>query len=604
LPETASLGAAIRPEAAAPHVDEDPVRLEHLRRRQLDLLALQATRSPFVIVIVTAVLAYVVSEQVPRLLIGVWALVQIVLLLARRAYALRQLRSPPAEAQRTLGRMAWFAFGAGLATGSAGPLFFSALDLQGRALLTMILVCWTAGGVSTAAAYARAFYAYVAPALLPLALLWLMAGGLHSIAVALLIVLFGLMQVFFVRDNERVVRESFVIRYENERLLEALERERQEVLMARDRAEEANRAKSQFLAAASHDLRQPLHALSLFSATLSLRAADGTTSEIAGQINKALASLSTLVDSLLDISKLDAGAIRPELQRVNVKELIERIEAEYRPVAREKGLAFRVAPVEALVESDPVLLERVVRNLVDNAFKYTAAGSVSLDVELDEGAVRIVVRDTGPGIPESERERIFEEFYQVGNPERDRAKGLGLGLAIVRRLARLIGLELQVESHPGHGSTFAVALARVAGEYTPGPPPRVPVAEDADALDGISVMVIDDEPGVRLGMRALLESWGCRVAACSGLAEARQLLDEHAPDIGVIVADFRLPQNENGIETVRRLRERLGDVPALMVSGDTAPERLREAQASGLPFLHKPVSPEKLKETMLAVLRR
>lgn len=604
MANAAALGANTGGASAAVIAGEDPVRVADLRRQQLNLLASQATRTPFVSAIVAAVLAYVVSDQAPLYLVGLWGLVLILVLFARRAYALRQLSNPPADAQRALDRMVWFAFTAGLVTGSAGPLFFPTLHPEGRALLTMILVCWSAGGVSTAAAYARAFYAYVAPALLPLALLWLMAGDPQSIAVAVLIVLFGLMQVFFVRDNERVVRESFVIRYENERLLEALERERQEVLLARDRAEEANRAKSQFLAAASHDLRQPLHALSLYSATLKLRASDGASREIAGHISEALAALAALLDSLLDISKLDAGAVRPELQPVSVKALIERIEADYRPVAREKGLAFRVAPVDAEVETDPVLLERVVRNLVDNAFKYTAVGSVALNAELDERTVRIAVHDTGAGIPQSEREHIFEEFYQVGNPERDRSQGLGLGLAIVRRLAQLLGLDVQLESHPGRGSTFAVTLPRVAAESTLSRSSRVPLADDSGALVGAKVLVIDDEPSVRVGMRSLLESWGCRVAACSGLVEAERLLDDYALEVDVIVADFRLPQHENGIETVRRLRARLGDVPALMVSGDTAPERLREARASGLPLLHKPVSADKLKETMLAVLRR
>ncbi len=289
---------------------------------------------------------------------------------------------------------------------------------------------------------------------------------------------------------------------------------------------------------------------------------------------------------------------------MSVKALIERIEADYRPVAREKGLEFRVAPVDAQVETDPVLLERVVRNLVDNAFKYTAVGSVGLSAEVDERTVRIAVRDTGRGIGESERERIFEEFYQVGNPERDRVKGLGLGLAIVRRLGHLLGLEVHLDTSLGRGSTFAVTLARLPEESTLQRAPRVPAADESHALVGAKVLVIDDEPSVRLGMRTLLESWGCRVAACSGVDEAQRLLDDYALEVELIVADFRLPQHENGIETVRRLRARLGDVPALMVSGDTAPERLREAQASGLPFLHKPVAADKLKETMLAVLRR
>jgi signal transduction histidine kinase/CheY-like chemotaxis protein len=590
--------------AAAPFVDEDSVRLALLRRQQLELLLQQAMRSPFMVIIVVGVLAYIVSGSVPLHLIGAWGVIQILLPWAGRAYARHLWNGPLTDVQRALDNLVSYGFVAGVVTGSAGPLFFPYLDPEGRALLTMILVCWTAGGVSNLAAYARVFYAYVGPALLPLALMWVLAGDAQSIAVALVIALFGLAQLIFVRANERVVRESFLIRYENQRLLEALERERQEVSLARDRAEAANRAKSQFLAAASHDLRQPLHALSLFSAALTLRAADDTTGEIAGHINQVLASLSTLVDALLDISKLDAGAVKPELQRLNVKALIERIEADYRPVARDKGLSFRVAPVDAEVQTDPVLLERVVRNLVDNAFKYTAAGGVDLIAERDEGTVTIAVRDTGAGIPDAEHERIFEEFYQIGNPERDRTNGLGLGLAIVRRLARLLGLELQLTSQPGSGSTFSVNLVRLKAQSASPYVPSAAAADDATALAGAKVLVIDDELSVRLGMRGLLESWGCRVATCSGFAEAERLLDAYALEVDVIVADFRLPHNENGIDTVRRLRGRLGNVPALMVSGDTASERLREAQASGLAFLHKPVPADKLKQSILAVLRR
>jgi signal transduction histidine kinase len=366
----------------------------------------------------------------------------------------------------------------------------------------------------------------------------------------------------------------------------------------------ANLARSRFLAAASHDLRQPLHALSLYSAALKLRAPDGVTGEIASHINKALSSLSALVDSLLDISKLDAGAVRPEPQNVSLKTLIERIEADYRPLANGKGLEFHVVASDVLVETDPVLLERLVRNLVDNAFKYTAAGNVTLAAELDGRKARISVRDTGPGIPAAERERIFEEFYQIGNPERDRVQGLGLGLAIVQRLAQLLGLTLTLESEPGRGSTFTVTVPPATERRAS---PRPPAQEEAAprVLDGARILVIDDESDVRAGMRTLLEHLGCRVSVCSGYADAERMLDNDGlEDVHLIVSDFRLRQHESGIDTVRRLRARLGNVPALLVSGDTAPERLREAQSSGLPLLHKPVSADKLMEAMLAALRR
>jgi signal transduction histidine kinase/CheY-like chemotaxis protein len=367
----------------------------------------------------------------------------------------------------------------------------------------------------------------------------------------------------------------------------------------------ANLARSRFLAAASHDLRQPLHTLSLYSAALKLHAPDGAIGEIASHINKALASLTALVDSLLDISKLDAGAVQPEPRNVSLKPLIERIEADYRPLANGKGLEFHVTAADILMQTDPVLLERLVRNLVDNAFKYTAAGNVTLDTEVDGTKVRIIVRDTGPGIPAAERERIFEEFYQIGNPERDRVQGLGLGLAIVQRLADLLVLEVTLESEPGRGSTFTVTVPPATERRAV---PRVsdaPVAAKPRALDGARVLVIDDEPDVRAGMRTLLEQLGCRVSVCSGYADAERLIDQDGlENVHVIVSDFRLRQHESGIDTVRRLRARLGEVPALLVSGDTAPERLREAQSSGLPLLHKPVSADRLMEAILAALRR
>lgn len=582
----------------------DPERVAQLRRRQLQILCQQWTRSPFVVAIGIAFAVFTAWGYAPRAVIGLWTLVVLAVIFARRHYAQRLLGQPPLDVDRALRILISFTVGQGVMIGAAALLFLPYLPLEGRALLTIVLLAWTGGGAATAGAYARAFHLFVVPALVPLAVLWALAGGPANVAIGALIALYGLLHAFVARDNERLVRESFEIRYENERLLEALERERQEVVLARDRAEEASRAKSRFLAAASHDLRQPLHALSLYSAALKLRAADGATGEIAQHINKALSSLSTLLDSLLDVSKLDAGAVRPEPQRMSVKALIERIEADYRPVAREKGLEFRVAPVDVEVESDPVLLGRVVRNLVDNAFKYTKAGSVTLWAELEERTVRIAVRDTGSGIPEAERDRIFEEFYQVDNPERDRSEGLGLGLAIVRRLARLLGLKVNLKSEPGRGSRFAVTLPLASATRESPFEPATAAAANGRLLDGAHVLVIEDEPAGRIGMRSLLELWGCRVAACSGGDEAERLVDEHDLDVDLIVADFRLRQHENGIDTVRRLRARLGEVPALLVSGDTAPERLREAQASGLPLLHKPVSAEKLKETIIAALSR
>jgi signal transduction histidine kinase/CheY-like chemotaxis protein len=589
--------------ARPPVSRDDAERAAHLKRQQLELLALQATRSPFAIFIAVGFVTYIVWGQAPLPLVALWAAALAAVLFTRMAYALRLLSTEPADAQPALSRMTGFAFANGAVTGASMPLFFHALSFEGQALLTMVLVCWSAGGVSTAAAYARAFYAFVGPTLLPAAAVWAMTASLQNVILGVLILMFGLIQIFFVRDNERVVRESFSIRYDNERLLKALEAERQEAALARDRAEDANRAKSRFLAAASHDLRQPLHALSLYSAVLKLRATDPSTGEIAEQISKASSALTALVDSLLDISKLDAGAIHPELRAFDLRKFVERIGADFRPVAEQKGLAFSVESSDAEVLSDPVLLERVLRNLLDNAVKYTRDGSVRLVAAAQGDQVRLAVRDSGIGIAPQERERVFEEFYQIGNPERDRTRGLGLGLAIVRRLAQLLKLDVEVESAPGRGTSFSLTLPRARASQPVASVPLQPAADTPTGLEGNRVLVIDDEPAVRSGMQTLLETWGCQVTACASLAEAERAL---AADAGadLILADLRLRNEENGIETVRRLRARIGEVPALLISGDTAPERLREAEASGLPLLHKPVPVDTLRAQLLALLAR
>ena len=592
---------------------DDERRNAHLRQQQLRVLCRQATRSPFAVIGAVLFVVLVVWGSVPAAEVLAWAGVLVAFPIGRALYSRGVLRDFPADAGPGLRFHTWSTFTGGIVVGMAAPLFFAALTDVRRAVLTMILVTWAVTGVSAMAAYSRAYYAYVAPIALQIAAAWALVdfgaasdfGRGERMVAATLILFGGLIVSFFARDSERVLSESFRIRYDNERLIAELERERQSAAFARDAAEAASRAKSRFLAAASHDLRQPLHALSLFSGALMLRAPDGVVGEIGRNINTAALSLSALVDSLLDISKLDAGTITPHIERTALRRVLERIEADYRPLADARQLDLRVRAIDADIDTDAVLLERILRNLVDNAVKYTAHGGVLVAAEEDGNAIRLSVRDTGRGIAAEEREQIFEEFYQIGNPERDRSQGLGLGLAIVRRLARLLGTQVEVASEPGRGSTFSLRVPR-AGRSAAGasttPARRAPGEQ---ALAGIEVLVVDDEPAVRVGMRTLLGAWGCRVTVAGGRSEAEQLLAEHALRFDVLIADFRLRQHENGIETIHWLRERIGrEVPALLITGDTAPERLREAQESGLPLLHKPVAPDRLRETLLQALNR
>jgi signal transduction histidine kinase/CheY-like chemotaxis protein len=356
----------------------------------------------------------------------------------------------------------------------------------------------------------------------------------------------------------------------------------------------ANQAKSRFLAAASHDLRQPLHALGMFVAQLRGRVTEPEVAALTGKVEAAVTALQQLLDSILDISRLDAGIVSPAPVDFPLAPLLERLAESFAPQAERKGLRLRAVPTRVAVQSDPVLLERVLLNLLANALRYTERGGIVIGCRRRGERVRIEVWDSGTGIAPEHHQAVFQEFYQVGNPERDRQKGLGLGLAIAARVARLLGSRIDMHSRVGRGSVFAIELPRGKASATRAGAPAV--RYQADSLRGALILVVDDDPLVREAMETLFQQWGCEVASAANgdqaVAQARRLV--RAPD--AIVCDYRLPEGETGIDAIRRLQAAVGaDVPAALVTGDTAPERLREAQAGGYALLHKPLQPAKLR---------
>jgi signal transduction histidine kinase len=387
-----------------------------------------------------------------------------------------------------------------------------------------------------------------------------------------------------------------------QRATEALHEEVRQHDRARAAAETANRAKSQFLAAASHDLRQPLHALGLFAASLSEKARDPEVRAIVDNINASVEALEALFNELLDISKLDAGVIQPSLASFSVGPLFDRLRLDYEPEARERGLYLRIVPSTARVYSDPTLLERMLRNLIVNAIRYTDRGGVVVGCRPRGEGYSIEVWDSGVGIAADKLDKIFEEFYQVGNPERDRRKGLGLGLAIVKRIEQLLGYQMQVATRSGRGSVFRFSVPRGRTETLV----RDGIARagaDAHGLQDKCVVVVDDELTVREGMKALLSGWGCDVIAADSLSDALQRIGEHARRPDAIIADYRLREGANGIEVIQALHAEFGsDIPALLITGDTGADRLREVRASGYPQLHKPVPPAKLRAVLTSML--
>lgn len=380
------------------------------------------------------------------------------------------------------------------------------------------------------------------------------------------------------------------------------ERAREVAETARIEAERANLAKTKFLAAASHDLRQPVQAIFFFTSVLSHKLRTHAAKPVLDDLQNSLEGLNVLLDSLLDVSKLDAGLILPKETDFSVGAILDRIAADFGPVAREKGLRLRVIPCSAAVHSDPALLARIIQNLVANAVRYTTHGSVLLGCLRRGGGLKIQVCDTGIGIPQERIKDIFEEFTQLGNPERDRNQGLGLGLAIVDRLARLLGHTIYVSSTPGKGSVFSLSVPLSAmGAPPTARPRRRPAVNEGNRV----VMLIDDEPYVLKGLSMVLQNWGYRVLAATSEAEAMDLLAAMTSPPSIILADYRLREGRTGTEAVAHIRDHYASaIPSIIITGDTAPERLREAEASGFSILHKPIQPPQLREALRETLEQ
>ena len=501
-----------------------------------------------------------------------------------------QRRQPPDHEWRLWARR----FTIGVAVASFGLGAFSLLmlprdhfDMQ---LLLMLYICAVASGAITAFGVLRpAIYLSMLPMLL-LPTAWMVAQGdwVHWV---LAVIIVGWLAAIAdqARRYSAQFEEAVRLRFENEDLIARLRHEK-------GVAEDASNAKSRFLAAASHDLRQPVHALSLFVAALRPRVTDGEGARMLDHIDTSVQAMGGLFNGLLDISRLDAGVVEVNIETFAIQPLLERICRDYAAEAIAKKIELRLAPSNAAVYSDPLLVERIVRNIVANAIAYTEAGLVRVRCRRRGRSLFVQVWDTGPGIPKAEQARIFQEFYQVGNPERDRSRGVGLGLAIVKRLTALLGHPLKLRTRVGRGSMFAVQLPFSDAPLTAARRPFEAVA-DVIGREAALILVVDDETSIQMAMKNLLEGWGFRTVIAGSCDE---LLDKLAscPDRpGLIICDYRLRAHENGIRVIERLRSEYNDdeIPGMLITGDTAPDRLKDAQESGLLLLHKPVNNSRLR---------
>ena len=487
-------------------------------------------------------------------------------------------------------RIIWHVIGSaisGIVWGIGAAVLFPPEQLEYQLFILIILMGLGTGSVATHTAYLPVFFAYFPASMLPVAVVLFSAGDPIHISLGIMLLAFVFTLSYFGIKTNRNLKQSLRLRFENIDLVEQLRGQK-------DEAELANTAKSKFLAVASHDLRQPLYALTLFTSVLDESIKYPKVRKIVEQIKASVETLQNLFDALLDISQLDAGIIKVEKTDFYLQPLFEKLDNDFDPQARKKGLSFIWPACSYAVHTDQTLLEQILRNYISNAIRYTDSGEVRITCE-DKGKFIVInVIDTGIGIPVKEQQVIFEEFHQLSNPERDRSKGLGLGLAIVRRTANLLGHSIDVASQPGKGSTFSITLEQANIRDRRGP--IYPEVENEIERNRTYMVVIDDEASVREGTQSLLELWGCHVIAAADKKQTMTRLRQKNRSPDGIIADYRLRENQTGIEVIRAIHAEYNDgIPALIVTGDIAVDNLREVNSSGFQVLHKPVTPVKLR---------
>jgi signal transduction histidine kinase/CheY-like chemotaxis protein len=386
------------------------------------------------------------------------------------------------------------------------------------------------------------------------------------------------------RSNETLERRVRERTEELTRLNAALAR-------AKGEADAANISKTKFLAAASHDILQPLNAARLYVTSL-IERGGREDRRLIDNIDASLEAVEEIFGALLDMSRLDTGALRPEFASCRIDELMRQIELEFAPLAATKGLDLTFVPCSLVVRSDRRLLRRLLQNLVSNAIKYTPAGRVLVGCRRQNDVVRIDVYDTGVGIPQSKWRDIFVEFHRLDQGARI-ARGLGLGLSIVERVARVLGSRIELESESGRGSHFAITIPR-STEAPTELPAREGTRVDSGQLAGITALCIDNEPSVLDGMETLLRGWGCEVLKAPGLALALDAVSDKSIVPNGLLVDYHLDQG-NGIEAIIALRRRLGDLPAILITADRSPDVRELARNEGVQVLHKPLKPAALR---------
>ncbi|MEQ1528737.1 MAG: ATP-binding protein [Methylococcales bacterium] len=472
--------------------------------------------------------------------------------------------------------------------GLSAILFMPAISLPDQAALCIILFAMPAAGVSVAVSSRPILAVYAFFILAPSAGTWVYLYPQQFLPVIGLTFLYWSFLISVAADGEHLLRRSVAIRRERDRAVRDLEKRNTEERAAVAKAEQLSQTRARVLATASHDLRQPLHALSIYSAVLASSPTPDALPEVAHNIDRLVRTLSNLLHGLLDLSRLSTEYYAPERQRISLDKLVEEVCNEYQSNPENKHLGLILDLGHVYLHDDAIAIARITRNLLDNAYKYTDWGEVRIRTQRHGNSATLTVADTGKGIPDYEQSRIFEEFYQLDNTGHDISnKGVGLGLAIVQRLCDLIDAQISLVSEPGKGSCFSVTFNSVVSESVR---PTKPASPDEMRLLHKRIYVVDNEIDILDGMRGLLHLWGALVETAETSRQAEALFQQYGiPHL--LIVDFRLANDENGAELASRLQLRYGYFSVLIITGETAAEPLNKVDYLQL---KKPINSENL----------
>jgi signal transduction histidine kinase/CheY-like chemotaxis protein len=581
-----------------PNVDESGARGARADARVAQVLYLTALAGDRRVVVITLLAALFVTSLVEQQSTSRTALLwcsACAALAAVRWFFNHPPRADEAPVAANAHRRRWLVLlSVASAVWGAGPPLFLIDNPAADTSLTGIFLAAAGLSASLLAAWRPAVYLTLLPSLLPL-LVTLIARPLtvavHAPAYSLLL---AALAAGFLLVLERLTMAQndslallLAVRFRNEDLVEQL----------RSQVEVADRAvqdKTHFLASAAHDLRQPMHALGMFCGTLQMRLQNSPEKPLVQNIMNAIESLEESFSAILDISRLDAGVVETAPQTFPIRDLFRRLYQQFGGDAEDRNLALRFRASQRIVRSDPLLLERVLANLVQNALRYTHQGGVLVAARRHPRGIGLEVWDTGLGIAPDKIDMIFREFYQIENPERDRGRGLGMGLAIVRRLCTLLEHPLEVRSRPGRGSVFCVVVP--AGDVDAIDAPPLETDTLPPRKEGVvTVLLIDDEAAIREATRELLRPMDVDVIVAGTIGEAVELAKNAVESIDLILSDWRLRGRETGTEAIRAVRAICGETtPAILITGDTSSELLKLAHEDGLVVLHKPLQPRQV----------